>query len=153
MPCWRSGLTPQPGCSPGPACPRCWTPGPLGVLATADTRPSLGTAAIIFPGRYGGGAEQAWIGPAAARQSGNKETAPLDTKNKEDSVCMASHLSGPTASAVQIEHSGAAYAATLRTSLPTISNASLCQGGLTSAFPEARGHGGSVRGMAGSAPG
>jgi len=72
MACWRSALTPQPGCSPRPACPRRWTPGPLGVLMTADTRPSLGTAVIIFPqplwGRRTGRLDRASSGPAPGKQ-------------------------------------------------------------------------------------
>src|SRR5215475_3538041 len=49
MACWRSGLTPQPGCSPGPACPRCWATAPLGVIAPADTRTSWDSCHPISP--------------------------------------------------------------------------------------------------------
>ena len=53
-----AGSWPPPGSRPPHArCPRCWMPGPLGVLVTADTRPSLGTAAIIFPRLLWGGTE------------------------------------------------------------------------------------------------
>src|SRR6516225_2869444 len=47
MACWRTALTPQPGCSPGPACPR-WAPAPRGGTVAAGTRPSLGNSPSIF---------------------------------------------------------------------------------------------------------
>ncbi len=54
------------------------------------------------------GAARSRPGPGRQQRGnpGTKKPCLLCTKNKEDPICMASHLSGSTASAVQIEQSG-----------------------------------------------
>lgn len=59
-----------------------------------------------IPGRYRV-ARGGRIGPGSGgRTPGTKKPHPLETKNKRGSIRMASHRSGPTASASRIEQSG-----------------------------------------------